>query len=318
MASRDKQKFLEGKSYRVKKRNIKGFLKKILPVLCAGLVIILSQLVLFKVMDPRDNPILTSLEGFLFMFFFYAMIMAITWEDEDDVKEEYEELKKKYQAKVDETAKTKQDILEYFLLWVHQIKTPIAAAKLLTEKREDVELRSQIVSIEKYTDMAISYLKLASGDAEIYPEKVDLDRLLRGLLKKYAIIFISNNIELEYSLEKKIVVTDGKWLSLALEQILSNAGKYAENAKVYIRFREDDNSLVIGDTGIGIAAEDLPKIFDKGYSGFNGQNNDKSTGIGLYLTKSILDRLNLPINVKSQVGSGTEFSIKFPRETDYK
>ncbi len=325
MASKKTEKFLGSRNSPGNRNNISkakilaDFIAHILPVALAGGSLILIQIALRNLLPETEDFIILSGEIFLALLILYCFVVLLGERNRANLQADYEALEVKYQAKVNETEKVRQDLLEYFLLWVHQIKTPIAAAKLITGARQrehDSELRSQIVSIEKYTDMAISYLKLASGDAEIYVEKVDLDKVLKKILKKYAVLFISNDIELDYRLQPEVVVSDGKWLALALEQILSNATKYAAGERVYIRFSSSDNALVIGDTGMGIPAEDIPKIFDKGYSGFNGQNNGKSTGIGLYLTKRILERLNHPIYVESKLGKGTEFRIRFPRSTD--
>ena len=319
MDSKKNDKFLSNGISR--KKVWREVVMNVLPVAIAGGVIILIQMFLRSLLPENEDYILFSGEIFFVLLIIYCLVMFLVVRDKENLKVKYEDLEAKYHAKINETEKTKQDLLEYFLLWIHQIKTPIAAAKLITGTGKndwDDKLRSQIVSIEKYKDMAISYLKLASGEAEIYVEKVDLDKVLKKILKKYAILFISNDIELNYRIQTETVISDGKWLGLALEQILSNSTKYAADGKVYIRFSTADNALVIGDTGMGIPAEDLPKIFDKGYSGFNGQSNEKSTGIGLYLTKRILDRLNLPIHVESKLGQGTEFRIRFPKTMDIK
>ena len=140
---------------------------------------------------------------------------------------------------------------------------------------------------------------------------VNLDDIINPLIKKYAILFISNNIKLEYEKLNVKVITDSKWCMVVIEQLLSNAIKYTKNGIVSISFNEKENYLEIKDNGIGIKDSDLPKIFDKGYSGFNGRQNQKSTGIGLFLVKQILDKLGQKVKLESKLGEGTSVKVYF-------
>lgn len=298
-------------------RNSKEFFfttfKKLMPVAVTIIVVIILRELLISLVGEEDIALGLTIEICILLFVMYAAIVIMDIRRNENLKKKYNRLEYKYQKKVDETAQTRRDIMEYFLLWVHQIKTPIAAAKLIMKTVDNPFLKSQIISIEKYTEMAISYLKLSSGDAEIYIEQINLDRVIKEILKKYAVLFIAYDIELDYKPFNVTVTSDSKWLSIALEQIVSNATKYAVGTKVIFSFDKEKNSLIIKDEGIGIKSEDLPKIFDKGYSGFNGQNSNQSTGIGLYLTKQILIRLNEEIEVNSEPRVGTEFKIYFPK-----
>ena len=139
-----------------------------------------------------------------------------------------------------------------------------------------------------------------------------LDSLIRSLLKKYSMLFIEKHISLDYNHISANVISDTKWLSILIEQILANAIKYTESGTIQITFEEDSNTLKIRDTGIGIRSEDLSKIFDRGYSGFNGRINEKSSGLGLYLVKTIANVINVKVNVQSTLNVGSVFSIRFP------
>ena len=165
--------------------------------------------------------------------------------------------------------------------------------------------------IEDYTNMALSYLKMANHNTDMDISLVNLDDIIRPLIKKYAILFISNNIKLEYEKLNVKVITDSKWCMVVIEQLLSNAIKYTKNGIVSISFNEKENYLEIKDNGIGIKDSDLPKIFDKGYSGFNGRQNQKSTGIGLFLVKQILDKLGQKVKLESKLGEGTSVKVYF-------
>ena len=208
----------------------------------------------------------------------------------------------------------RKELKDYFTLWVHQIKTPITATKMILESNmEDKEarIRPQIIYIEQYTDMAINYLKLMNTDTDMDIGVVSLDDIIKSVLKKYSVLFIINHITLNYEPISETVISDAKWLSILIEQIISNALKYTKKGSITISFDKDSYVLLIKDTGIGIRSEDIPKIFDRGYSGLNGRLNEKSSGLGLYLVREIGNRLSTEITVKSEVGNGSEFGIKF-------
>lgn len=197
------------------------------------------------------------------------------------------------------------------------MKTPIAGAQLLL--REECgdnanELRLLMTEIDKYTGMALSYIKLMNPGTDLEFTKLTLDELLSPLIKKYRYQFFYYNVSLEYERLIQVVITDGHWSSLMIEQILSNALKYCQNendAKISIYFNEATQELSIQDNGIGIQASDLTKIFDKGYVGFNGRLHEKASGLGLYLVDLISERLTQPIRVESQLNQGSIFYIKF-------
>jgi len=142
-------------------------------------------------------------------------------------------------------------------------------------------------------------------------EKIVFD-IIKNLLKKYSLLFIHNHISLEYQSNLTYVISDSQWLTILIEQILSNALKYTENGKIAIQYLEEKHALEIRDTGIGIRSEDIPKIFDRGYSGFNGRMNEKSSGLGLYLARKISERLNIQIEVESKLSKGSIFRLVFP------
>lgn len=226
----------------------------------------------------------------------------------------------------------KQEMLEYYNLWAHQIKTPLAAMHLLIQSYEENSweeqgeeeeekqfldsMKMELFKTEQYVEMVMSYLRMGEMSADLSLQWYDLEKIVRQAVKKYSPLFILKNIRLDYQLkqsEKIRVLTDEKWLLLVLEQILSNALKYTESGKISI-YMEEDGMLVTEDTGIGIAAEDLPRIFEKGFTGYNGRRDKKSTGIGLYLCKSVCEKLNHTISVESEVGKGTKVRLCLSRE----
>ena len=166
--------------------------------------------------------------------------------------------------------------------------------------------------IEQYINMAMNYLKMIDHSTDMDITEVNLDDIIKNLLKKYSLLFIHNHISLEYQSNLTYVISDSQWLTILIEQILSNALKYTENGKIAIQYLEDKHALEIRDTGIGIRSEDIPKIFDRGYSGFNGRMNEKSSGLGLYLARKISERLSIQIEVESKLSQGSIFRLVFP------
>lgn len=219
---------------------------------------------------------------------------------------------------VEAAYRRQSDLEEYFLLWVHQIKTPITAGNLLLEESQnpDVsELKNQFLKIENYSSMAMNYIKISNPEKDMDFDTVSLHSIILPLIQKYSIQFISNKISLHYQSIDQKVLSDPKLLGILIEQLLSNALKYTENGNVRIEFDAEQSALKIIDDGPGISADQLPKIFDKGYSGFNGRLEQKSSGLGLYLAKEIANRLNHEIEVASEPGQGSCFSVRFKKES---
>ena len=223
----------------------------------------------------------------------------------------YEELEKLTQ----ENRQKNTDMVDYYSIWVHQIKTPIAAMNFLLDNEEIDRkiLQQELFKIERYVEMVLTYIRLDSISSDYVITKISLDEVVKYSVKKYATIFINKKIKLNYVSHETMVISDKKWLSFAFEQILGNSVKYS-SAGGEITIETYENKLVIEDNGIGIKEEDLPRIFDKGFTGFNGRYEKKSSGLGLYLCKKILDKLGHHIEISSKVGEGTRIEITFPKE----
>lgn len=226
------------------------------------------------------------------------------------------ELAELYYRDMQKNREAQQEQLDYFTLWLHQIKTPIAAMSLLNQGMPDSKQKRQfeqeLIRVEDYTHMALSYLKLTEHSQELDVETVEIDRVLRRVIKKYAVLFIYNQIQLDYQPTGLQVVSDEKWLEVLFELILSNSLKYAPKGK--IRIFAQGQTLVMEDNGMGIRAEDLPKIFEKGYSGMNGRLKEKSTGLGLFLSRKICQRLGHDIHVESELNKYTKVSFDLSRK----
>lgn len=294
---------------------LKDFLKSQNHIIGLFFLFALSFFAIFILSEFPLDKFLLGFEILGFFLLIYLFIQYSKFRKEESIKEKYENLLDENKRLRSTYIKEKKDLEEYFLLWTHQIKTPITVANLILNKKSDPDtkkLKEEMFYIEEYTNMAINYIKLTDRATDMDIEKVDLDRLIKTLLKKYSLIFINKKISLDYRDTEVEVLTDSKLLSIMIEQIISNALKYTEDGKIRIFFDKEKSTLSIMDTGIGIRDEDLVKIFDRGYSGFNGRVNHKSSGLGLFLVREISKILKLRVEVKSKLGQGSEFFIIFP------
>lgn len=218
-----------------------------------------------------------------------------------------------------------QDLSDYYGMWVHQIKIPIAAMHILLQSVEDEnpalpelkEMKMELFKMEQYMEMVLTYLRMEDMSGDLQFEKVSLDKILKQSVRKYSQMFILQKIRLDYRPVERIVLTDEKWLEFVTEQILSNALKYTKNGgeiRICLEEKRGRECLVIEDNGIGIQAEDLPRVFEKGFSGYNGRADKKSTGIGLYLCKKIMDKMGHKIWIDSEVGKGTRVYLELTRQ----
>ena len=217
-------------------------------------------------------------------------------------------LNKEYKNYISKSDIAKSDMIDYYTMWVHQIKTPISAMKLLIQTSESEissDLSSELFKIEQYVEMVLSYIRLGSNENDFVIKEYDLDNIVRQAIRKYAPLFIRKKINLDFQPTTYKVLTDEKWLVFVIEQLLSNAIKYTNKGKISI-YPLEDKKLVIEDTGIGISQEDIPRIFDKGFTGYNGRTDKKATGLGPYLCKNILDKLSHKISIESEVGVKTK------------
>lgn len=206
------------------------------------------------------------------------------------------------------------DMVDYYTMWVHQIKTPIASMHLILQKENSEDsrrLRAELFRVEQYVQMVLCFLRLDSDFTDYVIKEYRVDDIIRPAVRRLAPQFIMKKLSLEYEQTDEVALTDEKWLGFVVEQVLSNAVKYTSEGSISIKC--DGDRLVISDTGIGIAAEDLPRIFDKGYTGFNGRADRKASGIGLYLCRRICDNLGHSIKVESAAGQGTTITIGLRR-----
>lgn len=232
------------------------------------------------------------------------------------IESDYQVLLEKLSAALSqlENVKTKneQEILDYFTMWVHQIKIPISALHLILEDEDSEvseEMGEQLFKIEQYVELILQYVRLGSQSTDYHFQKVDLDTVVRETIKKYASVFIRKKLPVRYDEIDQRIITDSKWLSFVLEQLLSNALKYTNEGSISIYFEE--NAIVIEDTGIGIQPEDIPRVGERNFTGFTGRQHKSASGIGLHLSKQILAKLGHRIKIESEPKKGTRVSIVF-------
>lgn len=284
-------------------------------ILFGYLLVCIVFITIFVLATIEIEYVFLGIEILGFILIIYLIVHWFQYQKLSDVKDDNERLLNENKNLKSEMLNQKDDLNAYFLMWLHQIKTPMTVSKLLLEKPDETintKLKMQLMYIEQYINMAMNYLKMIDYSTDMDITQVNLDDIIKNLLKKYSLLFIHNHISLEYQSNLTYVVSDSQWLTILIEQILSNALKYTENGKIAIQYLEDKHALEIRDTGIGIRSEDIPKIFDRGYSGFNGRMNEKSSGLGLYLARKISERLNIQIEVESKLSKGSVFRLVFP------
>ena len=223
--------------------------------------------------------------------------------------ESFELLRAKAASLESQASARQEELMDYYTLWVHQVKTPLSAMGLILQSGsvppgEGEALRQELFKIERYMEMLLGYLRLHSMSADLRLEKCPVRPIAAKAVKKFATQFIYKDLRADLCDFDNRVVTDRKWLLFVLEQLVSNAVKYTFTGGVTVSM-DSDSVLSISDTGIGIDPADLPRVCERGFTGQNGRADRSSTGLGLYLCKSVLDKLQTPFEIKSEPGKGT-------------
>lgn len=235
---------------------------------------------------------------------------------ESDYQEIIEKLRRINSETETKFQNERQESIDYYTAWVHQIKTPISAMQMILKSEDTAEHRellAELFRIEQYTGMVLSYFRLSGNSSDFVFRNYELNDIIKKAVHRYAPQFIRKKIKLNYNPVSVTVLTDEKWLLFIIEQLLSNAVKYTDSGSVTISVSQN-KILRIADTGIGIAPEDIPRIFEKGFTGYNGRADSKSTGLGLYLCKKASDKLSHKICVESEEGRGSIFSLYLERD----
>lgn len=208
---------------------------------------------------------------------------------------------------------------DYYVMWTHQIKTPVAALKLLLENcgeqgKNSFLMKEELFKIEQYVEMVLTFQRLESLSSDLVLRECDLCEMLKQAVRKFSVLFINKGLSLELQEMQLKVVTDEKWFGFCIDQLVSNSVKYTKQGRISIWAKRDVEKVIlcVQDTGIGICPEDLPRIFERGFTGCNGRMDEKSTGIGLYLCHRIFEHLGITIQVESEVDRGTKIFLGIP------
>lgn len=278
--------------------------------LCLGIVFVILDFLRVK----QKHELLTGMREFTDLI--VGALPTVDGMEDEDYQEIIQRFQKEHEKMSSDNQRIYDEMVDYYTLWAHQIKTPIASMRL-TLQNEDSPLTRQLTNdlfrVEQYVEMVLTFLRLNSENTDYVIREYDLDGIIRQSVKKFAGEFISRKLSLVYEPIHFSVLTDEKWLSFVIEQVLSNALKYTPSGNISITL-ESGNRLCIRDTGIGIAAQDLPRIFEHGYTGCNGRADKKASGIGLYLCKRICAGLGHGIKAESKVDEGTCIIIDLSRE----
>lgn len=309
---------------------------KVIVVFCG---LILCNFFLYFLYDVRMEPVLYTtflLILFVLPFAFWDMrriyrkcerlqnigqmedpVMPDLWAADTLLEQNYQRVvKEALQAWQDERTKWQKLNAErddYYTLWTHQIKTPIYSMDLMLQTGDTTpsKWKAELLQVSRYADMALKYLQLENQYSDLCLEQVKLMSVAQEAVRKHSVILIAKRLKIDLHDLEAEVLTDRKWLLFILEQLVSNAAKYTERGTIAI-YQPAPLQICVSDTGMGIAAEDLPRLFEKGYTGFNGHIHQKSTGCGLYMCKKVSHLLGLTLSISSQVNIGTTVTINLP------
>lgn len=326
-------------------KNLLLYIKNRIRVIIGIIIAVIIFMVIFYLSRASMEPLLYSMEVSAFFLVIFGII------DYREFKKKYELLKKElnveqiYEYEIpseyyenvieyeyiklvnrlicmlkqnnEDTASAARDLMDYYAVWAHQIKTPISAQKLLVQTMENgdisedkiKQIKQELFKIEMYVDCVMNYLRLEDMSNDFVFEGISLEKSVKNVVKRLATQFIYKKISIQIDVSDRIIYTDKKWFEMILEQLLLNSLKYTDiNGKVAIY--EQDGNIVIEDNGIGISKEDIPRIMERGYTGLNGRMEKKSSGIGLYLCKKAGDKLGIEFEFKSEQNIGTKVHIK--------
>lgn len=316
----------------------KDYLKKTYPVYLLYLLFVLCTFVVLMICQMISDLIIYMLSLYFSIILLYFLLdyrkyrqhhqYLIYLKDNpelfDNLPQEsyleektYQEMLQILQKKIFQLKQENQqkynNTIDYYTKWVHQIKTPIAGLKLIIQNDyPDKKMLVELLKIEQYVNMALQYVRLDSIHHDLSFQKVSLDHLVRQEIKKQSLFFFQKNLKVDYQIKDLQILTDEKWSGFVIEQVLSNALKYTKEGS--ITFYNEGEKLYIQDSGIGIKESDLLRVFEKGFTGFQGRNDKKASGLGLYLCKNIFNQLDHSISIESKVGQGTTVCLDFSKK----
>lgn len=265
-----------------------------------------------------DN-LFKNLDGLDKKYFIVEILESGDFIESNIIYSVLEECTKSMKDEVADLKRNINDYKEYIETWVHEIKTPIASARLILENDEGYINKSVLEEIEKvegFIEQVLFYARSSTVERDYIIKKIPLKNSINSVIRKNASILIEKRVKIQLEDIEKKVYCDSKWIEFILQQIISNSVKYMDKDEKYIKIRclEKDKNIILKilDNGIGISEKSIEKVFEKGYTGENGRKYNNSTGMGLYLCKKLCLKLGLGISIKSKLGVGTEVTIVFP------
>lgn len=239
----------------------------------------------------------------------------------EEINDVLRELSKSMHENVKHYRTEQEEYREYIEMWIHEIKTPIASSRLVIENNYNDVTRKidyQIDRIDNFIEQVLYYTRSDEVSKDYIIKELELDSIVKKVVKKNYRDFISKKIKLEIEEIKETIYSDSKWVEFIVNQILVNSVKYTKEKEGVIKIsansQENSVVLIIEDNGVGIIERDLDRIFEKGFTGENGRRFGKSTGIGLYLCKRLCDKLGLGLKLESKLNKGTKVRIIFPKD----
>lgn len=231
-----------------------------------------------------------------------------------------DEMRKEHIREMNAVQEKQKEHYDFIVSWFHEIKTPIAVLHLIQQTDIDANsLREEIEKIENYVEQALYYAKLDSFNQDYSIGSCDMIGIVKDTVRDHSKTFISKKVRILLPSESMSVQSDSKWLKFIVNQLLTNSLKYTDNSgEILIGTNEtpQEKQLIIRDNGIGITPQELPRIFNRGFTGETGRTYSKSTGMGLYLAQQLSNKLGHYITCTSEVSSYTEFIIHFPKDDD--
>ena len=285
------------------------------------LSLLISMLIEYYSKKSYYNNLLEKLDELDQKYLLSEVISKANFQDGNLFKEILEETGKSMLENVNKYKYAQEDYKEYIELWIHEIKTPISASKLIIENNKNEvtkNIEEELDKIENYTEQALYYARSNTVEKDYIVTKTNLKDIVNMSIIKNKTIILNNKIELDIHDLEKQVYTDSKWVVFILNQVIQNSIKYSKKEnkliEIYAEEQKEKVTLYIKDNGLGIKKSELSRVFEKGFTGENGRIiGKKSTGIGLYLCKKLCDKLQLAININAEQNVGTEVTIVFPK-----
>ena len=287
-------------------------------------VMALAILIEYKKKKDYYNELIKNMEELKEKYLISEIIKTPNFIEGKILKDILQDTGKSMLENVNYYKNIQEDYKEYIELWIHEVKIPIAASKMIIENNKNEVTKSideELDKVENYTEQALFYARSNAVEKDYIINKTNLKEIVNGAILKNKTTLLNEKVSIELSnLKEEEVYTDSKWAVFIVNQIIQNAIKYSkkENKKIEISSQEKNDKVIlyIKDNGIGIKKGEITRVFERGFTGENGRIiGQKSTGIGLYLCKKLCDRLGLGIELNSEKDKGTEVRIIFPKNS---